>query len=45
MTREVKQTVMTQIVTQIQMFGRDTIRIVKRPTEITTLLVGDPEVE
>ena len=45
MTKEVKQTAMTQIAMQIQKFGRAMTRVVQRPTEITTLPVGDPEVE
>jgi len=44
MITEVKQTAMTLIAMQIQKFGRAMTRVVQRPTEITTLLVGDPEV-
>ena len=45
MTKEVKQTAMTLIAMQIQKFGRAMTRVVQRPTEITTLLVGNPEVD
>tara|TARA_X000001036_G_scaffold141851_1_gene134710 strand:- start:344 stop:481 length:138 start_codon:yes stop_codon:yes gene_type:complete len=45
MTKEVNQTAMTLIAMQIQKFGRDMTRVVQRPTEITTLPVGDLEVE
>ena len=44
MITEVKQTAMTLIAMQIQKFGRAMTRVGQRPTEITTLLVGDPEV-
>tara|TARA_B100000941_G_C28471440_1_gene536648 strand:- start:1000 stop:1140 length:141 start_codon:yes stop_codon:yes gene_type:complete len=45
MTKEVKQTVMIQIVTQIQKFGRAMTLVEQRQTEITTLPVGDLEVK
>ena len=45
MTKEVKPTVMIQIVMQTQKFGRAMTLVVQRQTEITTLPVGDPEVK